>query len=369
MEISSFSKKSPMTSIKASQSTFYTLTSDCLFILLDCQTYTAGDKVTGEVLLNFQESFMGADLQFFAQGSEEISIYDPSDHNRVLVNEKSEVFSVSTSIYKWESFEPGHYIFPFSLKIPPHCPSTFYFSSEDQRHNYIKASISYEISVTLMTNTSKFTFCTPFTVKNRLALTRSCIQANTVEQIRGCCASQGSTKFILSILNNEHCEVGGSISFRLEPDNKNCKAPINRVISKVFVEITVNTARGEYKVIKELDSIDRAAWVSGLSSLTFIKDFEYSVELSMLDMNLSTNLTPIIKCEYFLQLLVFYDMFCNEKPVELIMNFHVNPQTQSQKEIPKLPENWNPQEFGIIAFMWTGTKGYDVKNMTSLNIV
>lgn len=358
------SKKSQNSSIKASQSTFYTQSSDSLFIILDSNTYTAGDKVTGEILLSLHEAFNDSELVFSASGTEEVTVFDPVDQSRLLVEEKSEVFYISNPIYKWQYLNAGQYIFPFSLKIPAHCPSSFYFSSVDERKHYIKASISYEITVNLLTATSKFSQSALFFVKNKLALTRSQIKINTIEEIRGCCSLQGTTKFVLSTLNNEHCEVGGQLLFRLEPDNKNCKAPINRVISKVLVEVTFSTSRGEYKLIKELASIDRAAWVSGQSSLTFIKDFEYCCGLEVHEMNLSSNLTPVIKCEYFLKIFVFYDTFGKERPVELVINFHVNPKLQGHKEIPVLPENWNPEEFGITAFVWGGSAGYEIKNMT-----
>ena len=358
------SKKSQNSSIKASQSTYYTQSSDSLFIILDSQVYVAGDKVTGEILLNVQEPFNDSELVFSASGTEEISVFDPVDQKKLLVSENSEVFYISNPLYKWKYLDVGQYIFPFSLKIPPHSPSSFYFSSIDERKHYIKASIFYEITANLLTSTSKFSQSAQFIIKNKLALTRSQIQINSTEEIRSCCSLQGTTKFALSILNNEHCEVGGQILFRLEPDNKNCKAPINRVISKVLVEVTFSTSRGEFKVIKELASIDRAAWVSGQSSLTFIKDFEYSCGLEVHEMNLSTNLTPVVKCEYFLKLLIYYDTFGNQRPVELIINFHVNPKPQGRKEIPTLPERWDPQEFGITAFVWGGLAGYEIKNMT-----
>ena len=325
-----------------------------LFVVLDCYSYTAGEKVTGEILLCVSEPLPPGFLKFSSCGKEEILIYDPNDRRKTIIEEKSEVFTIESTLKQWESeISIGQYVFPFTLKIPSYAPSTFYHSSEDQRGHYIKAEILYTITVDLSCSipSNSLSHTRPILIKNKNSLNKPGNYTETIETIQGCCSNKGSTTFKLSIKNPEHCEVNGSISYKLEPDNRLCKAPINQIISKIVLEFTATTKRGEYKILQNLSNIDRATWISAFSNMIYEKDFEYNGSLIIGEgLNPCSNVTPLIKCVYFAEVLVFYDVFPQKPPVCITLPFHVNPINLIPKEIPKLPSVWNPVESSIWAF-------------------
>lgn len=329
-----------------------------IFIILDCYTYTAGEKVTGEILLNLVEPLPKALMKFQSQGLEEVTIYDAKERLKIVAEEKSEVYSIDSSMQDWEEqIYPGQYVFPFTLKIPTHSPSTFLFSSHDQRGFFVKAEIRYSISVFLSCADQNFSLFhqRELLIKNKNSLSKSGPSTENIETVVGCCSSKGNTRLKLKIMNNDHCEVNSEVLFKLEPDNSQCRAPINQVISRIMMEFTAVTKRGEFKIIQNVATIDRAAWIGALSSMAYEKDFEYHAGLKTSENNnASSNLTPIIKCIYYVEVLVFYDILFRKTPASVVLSFHVNPTNNLAKLIPKLPNNWNPKESSIFAFSVDG---------------
>jgi hypothetical protein len=359
------SQKSSLTTMKASQSTSSSHFSELMIIVLDSNTYMAGDKVTGEILINATDSISPLSLELIASGVEEIHVYDEKDLKNPSSSDKSSVFSIQVPFPSSETLNPGSYVFPFSLKLPPHCPSTFEFFGRDNQNNYIKSNISYKICVS-STDGLKLSDYQIFIVKNKYSLTNPQISQGFTEEITGCCSKLGSSNYTLSILNTDHCEVNGDITFRLIPDNKLCKAPINRVISKICANLKFSTSKGTFSTLQEIAVIERATWVSSFSNTVFEKDFEYKCRLTNNDsMNISSNSTPLIQTEYFLQVFIFYDKFRGSDPVELILPFHVNPSNYLKTKLPKLPESWSPEERGILVVLWSAVNGFEIKDMNT----
>ena len=331
---------------------------DFVFIILDCYSYTAGEKITGEILLNITEPLPGGSLKFQAAGLEEISVFDPKERLKLVAEEKSEVFTIDCPLQDWETqIDAGQYVFPFTLKIPSHSPSTLYFSSQDQRGFYVKAEIRYTIVVLLTSANSLFSLShsRDLLIKNKAALGKSAATAESVENIHGCCTSRGATRLKLAVINTEHCEVDSEVRFKLEPDNSMCRVPINQVVSRVKMEFTANTKRGEFKIIQSLANIDRAAWIGALSSRIYEKDFEYTARLKLGEIgNASSNNTPLIRCSYYVEVLIYYDMYFRKEPISIVLPFHVNPNNCIPKQMPKLPNNWDPIESSIFAFTAEG---------------
>lgn len=330
------------------------ITSDSfIFIILDCYSYTAGEKVTGEILFNVCESIPKSYIKFQSRGIEEIHVFDSQDRTKVLVEEIQEVFTLDTCLTEWESEVPiGQYVFPFNFKIPNYCPSTFYYSGEDSRGNYIKAEVFYHISIKLIVSgvDSGLSHSRIINIKNISTLEKPSPSIEAVGDVSGCCfLNKGRTQFKLSVANVDHCNVDGEIKYKLYPNNSNCKAPINHVIGSVVLDFTVRTRKGDYKIIKKLSEIDRPTWISAFTSLIYEKDFEYQAELKVSsdELNPSSNKSPIIMCEYFIEILVFYDLKCMTRPIVIRLPFHVNPKLAQRKEGPKLPTDWNPIESSI----------------------
>jgi hypothetical protein len=311
-------------------------------------------------------------LSFTSVGFESVSVFDPVDKSKLIAEENAEVFRIEGSLIEWDTLNPGQYVFPFTLQIPSYAPSTFYFAGADQRGFYITARIWYQITSTLSAFPQfTLTHTRTILIKNRNCLNSPAISITQSEGLSGCCYNRGETQFVLSIQNQEHCEVNGDVYYKLTPDNSRCRSPINHVIGTVVMECTVSTRKGEFKVIIPISKIDRATWISGLSGMIFEKDFEYHSQLFPGEnLNPSSNTTPLIKCTYFVEMLAFYDLYWRKEPASIILPFHVNPRNLIPKEVPKLPETWNPSEAGIASF--ADTKGESMQRsslkMTSPDI-
>ena len=274
----------------------------------------------------------------------------------MIQEETNEIFSLDTNFFEWnEGLLPGQHVYPFAFKIPSYSPSSFYFSGEDDKGNYIKAEVFYHVSVKLIQNSNiEASHSRIIIIKNRNTLDKPSIFIEKNEIITGCCfANKGSTKLKLSIKNTEHCQVEGKINYKLDPDNSLCKVPINHVTGAIILEFSVNTLKAEFKIRRVLNKIERATWISAFTSLVYEKDFEYEASLTMSseELNPSTNATPLIKCEYFVEVSIFYDIAFRTSPFSVKLPFHVNPKNTFRKEDPRLPTDWNPVESSIYNFV------------------
>ena len=234
-----------------------------VFLVLDCYSYIAGEKVTGEILFNISENIPKSCIKFQSRGIEEVHVFDSQDRTKIIVEESREIYNLDTTMIEWDNDVPiGQHVFPFNFKIPNFCPSTFYYSGEDADGNYIKAEVIYHVCVQMFVSGSEsnLSHSRIINIKNAYALERPGPTVEASANVSGCCYSnKGSTNFKLYISNTDHCVVDGEIRYKLYPDNANCKAPINKVVGSIILEFTVNSKKGEFKIIKKLSDTARAA--------------------------------------------------------------------------------------------------------------
>lgn len=248
-------------------------------------------------------------------------------------------------------------MFPFNFKLPSYSPSTFYYAGEDARNYYVKAQVSYSVSVKLEVMNepeNNLTHSRMFVVRNKQTHSKPNNSIETRENVTGCCCrSKGSTFLKLSIKGDDHTQVESLIRYKLDPDNTNCKAPINYVTGQVYLLIELSVGGTIFRVNKTLSSISRATWISAFTSLVYEKDFEYIAELKMnnAELNPSSNSTPLINCTFLIEVLVYYDLSCKGKPARISMPFHVNPKNTFIREEAKLPTPWEPEEAPISNFI------------------
>ena len=324
-----------------------------IFLVLDCYSYIAGEKVTGEILLNISENIPKSCLKFQARGTEEINVFDSHDRTKIIAHEIQEIYSLDTVLLEWETgLLIGQHVFPFNFKLPNYCPSTFYYSGEDECKNYIKAEVFYHVCAKLFIpgSESNLTHSRIINIKNAFSLERPNPSIEVSPTVFGCCCSnKGSTNFRLCIDHKEHCIVDGEVKYKLYPDNANCKAPINRVVGNIILEFTILSKKKEFKIIKNLSETTRAAWIGSFSSLMYEKDFEYITDLKVNseELNPSSNRTPLIICNYCVEMCVFYDIRFMKNPIVIRLPFHVNPKATYRREEPKLPSQWDPIESSI----------------------
>lgn len=327
-----------------------------IFLVLDCYSYTAGDKVTGEILLLISEPLHHATLRLQSKGIEKVTVFDHKEKSKILVDDSREVFSLDTKVEHWEPGLPvGHYVFPFNFKLPAFCPATFYYSGEDIMGNYVKAEVIYSLSVKLEINNSQgLSHMRIIHIKNITSLEKPGPSMEATASISGCCFSnKGTTEFTLSVGNTEHCQVDGEVMYKLIPNNTKCKSPINQVVGTVVMEIDLATKSGMFRVFKKLSEIDRATWISAFTSLIYERDFEYHADLKVAsdELNPCSNDSVLIRCGYFAEVIVYYDIAFSRQPIVIRLPFHVNPKINYRKEDPRLPFNWNPIESSIYNFV------------------
>ena len=343
-----------------------------VFLVLDCYSYIAGEKVTGEILFNISEPIPKASLRFQSRGVEEAQIFDSQDRTKMIAQEVHEIYTLDSTINDWETEIPvGQHVFPFNFKLPIFCPSTFYYSGEDAQGNYLKAEVFYHVSVKLCIagTDSSLLHSRIIIIKNCRALEKPGTTVEASANVPGCCFSnRGSTHFKLCIGNTDHCSVDGEVKYKLYPNNSNCTSPINHVVGAVVMEFTVTTRKGEFKIIRKLSETARATWISAFTSLIYEKDFEYlgDLRVNSEELNPSSNSSAVIRCEYFVEMLVFYDIRCASAPIVIRLPFHVNPKINFRKEEPKLPSDWEPLETSIYSFVVENrnTMGYAPERMS-----
>jgi hypothetical protein len=87
--------------------------------------------------------------------------------------------------------------------------------------------------------------------------------------------------------------------------------------------------------------------------MIYEKDFEYTAELKQPqeDWNLSSNEGALITCEYFVEVLVHFDVAFNSAPATIKLPLLVNPKNPYPREEPMLPDNWVPREVSIVNFV------------------
>mmetsp|Transcript_14081 Transcript_14081/g.14142 ORF Transcript_14081/g.14142 Transcript_14081/m.14142 type:complete len:218 (-) Transcript_14081:4-657(-) len=211
-----------------------------------------------------------------------------------------------------------------------------------------------------------------FVVRNKQTHTKPNISIETRESVYGCCCTnKGNTYLKLSVKGEEHSQVEGTLRYKLDPDNTNCKAPINYVTGEVSLVLEITVSSQTFRIVKTLSSISRATWISAFTSLVYEKDFEYNAELKMnnAELNPSSNQTPMISCMFVIEVLVFYDLSCKGKPARIAMPFHVNPKNTFIREEPKLPVPWEPEEAPISNFLVESSRptSQEVEGMASLS--
>lgn len=329
-------------------------TENFIHLILDNTSYTAGERVTGEILLNISEPVSKSILKFFARGIEQISVFNLNDSTFTTTTESQEIFSIDQQMVEWDLAVPlGQYVFPFNFKLPPYCPSSFYYSGEDLNRNCIKAEVFYFISIKILSTENFIILSTSkiIDIKSISVLEKPSPNVETSAVITWCCSSRGRTNFELAVLNRTHCEVDKEVKFKLYPNNSDCTAAIIHVTASIVMELKVMIKNREFRIAKRLCEINRPAWISGNTSLIYDKDFEFACCLTSNseEQNPSSNKTPLIQCEYYIEIKVFYNIKFLKTPVVITLPFYVCPKATSKFE-NKLPQPWNPVESSIFSF-------------------
>ena len=331
------------------------LEQDGEFLILDLgrYQYTAGEKVTGDILLRVRNNYSDSCLRLESSGQEQTCISLLSSPTQVHSQEKKSIFTLNTTVPSTNPIPPGDYKFPFNFKLPAFIPSTFSYSGEDRNKNFVQSWIYYSISVSLFVNNKQIlSQSKKMTIRSINSLEKPNSSLKLKIPISNCCFKPvGSTEFELSIQESTQKEVDNEILFKVIPDNSVCSVSINRIVAEVWTEMQIVCKENKYTVKRLLSKIDRSTWVRAFADVVFEKDFEYRTKLRGDGFNVSSNYLGLIQCEYFIEIYVYYDLSFKDFPVALKLPFHVNPKVEYENEEPYIFNDWNPKEENLIRLM------------------
>ena len=311
-----------------------------IFLSLDRAFYVAGDRLQGEIMIEVPKSLGPASLHLTAHGNEEAHVFLQNQH---IFQANKQVFSLYTSLNSWENLHKGHFLYPFSFKIPHYSPPTFYYSGQDSFSRLIKAQVSYRISVKLCFKSEEITHSQTVIIRSKDSRSSSHVGTEQTELVAGiCCSSKGTSNFKLEVTSFEHPSVSSFLNFTLVPDNGNCAVPINQVVADIVMELEIREGEKTYTVREVVTSIPRITWIAAFTSLVFEKDFEFTAEIKGReeDVNAGSIDTNLIKCKYMIEIKIYYDLKFKAEPAKIYRNFHVEPKDSNTKEVPKLPIGW-----------------------------
>lgn len=333
-----------------------------LYIELDYIKFVAGERATGEVLINLPRSVEGCFLRFICIGTEELVITDRM--GQLITQERREILAIKSTLKTWNEYTPtGQFVFPFSFKIPHFAPATFYYEGEDSNLRHIKARVDYHIEAMLESISSAEIKCSnrkELQVCTRMIRSKTEYSADLNEGISCLCFSKGNTNLSLKINNSEHPCIGGTSKFSLGIDNTACGAGICQIDVKLVMQISPgDSIANEHNFYSTVDVWKSTQTVNVGSGGRFNQDG--IVELKYDDMqNPCSNSGVLIKCCYQLVATVFYSVSCGASDVTISLPIHINPRSKVIREVPTMPEGWNPQEFSIHNLVAASSlKGYE----------
>jgi hypothetical protein len=321
-----------------------------LFIELDYSKYVAGERVTGEILLNVPSSIEGCLLRLCAFGFEEIQLFDKN--MQLLIQDSREIFSISSTIRSWnEITPPGQHIFPFSFKLPPYAPATFAYSGYDSDRKFLKAEIEYFIEAKLDTmngGVSKANDRKELLIYNRMHRSNPEYSIETQEMLTTCCLfKKGISRVMLRVCNTEHPYVSGTTKFYLRVDNRHAKTRLDTLEIIVIMELLLGTGlNGQFDFSTRLEI---ARYFRPFNVAVGLEQgLESSITLNFPeDQNPSCNSSVLIQCSYKLEVLLHYNVRCKKAPIQINLPLHINPKPKQPRDAAVMPENWSPQEYSI----------------------
>jgi hypothetical protein len=296
-----------------------------IFVILEEESVTAGQLIHGNIFITLTSKLTECELIITSTGLEELKVYQSF---RLTSEKTSKVYSFSTKVRNWSEMLTGSYKIPFSLKIPHRCPSTFYFSDEDQEKNYIKCSISYLFSVSLVCKETELSYNLHLTVKSSESLS---IQEEVSKHVslNSCCFfSSGATSFIIQPQGKDPSSINGKFTYKLLSNNSNSSKAIVRICSQIVRTLRFASARQEFKSKNILSKIQRTVNIQPRAGRVDDPDFVFVHDLLMgrEDFNTSSATGKLVKSNFFLEIFVYYEGKMNGTPAAIVHEIFVNPE-------------------------------------------
>ena len=122
------------------------LSGDWLDISMDSLTCVAGERVSGEILLQLPQNSKKLSITLKSKGVESIKVTETTGN---VIEHSSNIYTLNTLLTEHVDFGKVQSIYPFTFKLPVFAPATFHLSDRDTQGNHIVAQVNYEIEAIL----------------------------------------------------------------------------------------------------------------------------------------------------------------------------------------------------------------------------
>lgn len=339
-----------------------------LCLLLEFPYYTAGDRITGEILMNLPESMENSNLILYASGYEALNV--TTKHDKTMIY-KNEIFHVATPIYTWENSTPqGQYNFPFTFKLPYFSPASFDINTPDQDGNMLQASVSYEIKIELdnkgdivMKDVISLLI---FNNKNRCTIPPN---PSETELSTCCCFKKGHCNISLSKYSCENPCYGDSVKFKLELDWFNSKGQITEVFGKIVYKLQLSIPGDKtYEFTYELCEFKHTnSFITEANCVQTNYEFDVIIGAEFAE-NASSNATAMINSIYIGEATVIFNLGLSKRIAKATLPVHVNPKMIEGRNF-NVPKDWEPSPSSIFNVYLQSRSGHPIFSPTKSSMI
>lgn len=338
-----------------------------LCIILEFSHYTAGDRITGEVLMNAPDSLIGSNLILYSSGYELLNVVTK---NKKATKYNNEIFHVVTTLKVWENETPkGQYNFPFTFKLPYFAPATFSVRTQDNEENLLEASVVYDIKVALEVKDEILLQDTiPLLIFNNK--TRCSIPPSVSEtELSTCfCLKKGHCNISLSQTNCQHPYYGDTAKFKLELDWFNNKGQITEVYGKVLYKLQLSIPGDKtYEFTFDLCEFKHAnSFFTEANSVQTNYEFDVNLYGDFGD-NVSSNATAMINSTYIGEATVVFNLGVTNRIAKATLPVHVNPKISESRNLI-VPSDWEASPCSLLSIYLQSRSGHPIFSPTRSSI-
>lgn len=322
--------------------------SSWLKISLDSSYFTAGERVTGEVMVFTKTS--NTKILLKSLGTEKLSLKKPGSQ---VVHHSTQIFSLDVELTKIASETQA--VYPFTFKLPSFSPASFSFTDSDVESNNVTCEISYYIEAILIHNTDELLKdALPFIMFNKNSRLIISPHIDFTSVLTACwCFQKGISTISIEPTDVHHISCKDQKKYRIiinSQSNQTLASVIGQVIYEVkFIipgEKTLQLRKIISRSVPNIEFLKRDA--ADINSIVYILETDLSA-INIGD-NPCSNKSSMCCSEYKLQVFAVYDVGCRSKRAECEIPLQVNP-TKLKNERPEPPSFWEPIEHTLQSFM------------------
>lgn len=325
---------------------------------LDSNYFVAGDRLTGEVLLNNTCQASSIILKSF--GFEKVILSRAGEEDRKYLNP---IYSLSEELAKPQDLQA---VYPFSFSIPKFAPSTFQFSDTDHSGLHILAEVSYSLEVSLIHNNkpiSQDSMQLTIYNKDHRLITPQSIDFNSA--LSSCwCIPRGSSQISIESFDKSQVSTKDIKKYKIiitSEANNNLASVIAQVVFDVCFtlpgEKNINCRKIVSRLVPNIESIKRNSDL--LNKLEF--SFEADLANAGIGQSPSSNKSVLFCSSFTTQIFGVYSVGFRSKRAEAEVKLHVNPDvTKFEKVLP--PDNWEPVEYHLKSLMISSNSSFHISD-------